>query len=1116
MKNNIKTILLFVLISISGYAQDISTELPILSPQSPTTNDLGKYGEVQVNESTGIISPSIPLFEYYAGAMSLPIVLNYSGNGVRVNQDPTWAGVNWNINPGGVITRVVKDKPDELTDLTNRIYYSEQELENLEGARAVHSNGLDLDKSTDWYKALNHLSFQNTDSELDIFNYNFLGYSGSFYLDVDNNVHLIKYDKELSINLLEISNGDNIFIIKTPDGNTYFFGGQNASESSRTWVNNGAGSTANIPYTQNAFYLYEISFLTGGSINFQYENFDTTSDAYKIGIQESASYSFMNVNCNKTAKTLHSDVKKFVRLKKITSTFNSQFIEFESNFYGTSNRMTKLNNIYLKNGNEILKKIHLDFLVINNETLVEERKFFLNKVEFFGKNNVFEYDYELEYTSPQFFPSKNSFAQDHMGYYNGQNSNTTLLPKTTNFLINSNCFFGLANRDADFNSSLIGALKQIKYPTGGYSEFEYELPYKGQEYIFSDVFLTAYYRDENRDFESSVHNCITNINYYSQGLYFPSGDGSLIVDNQVTINTIINVQINGFYSHPVKAKLIAINQNNQEISTSFTINEGNYDNSILSENFNLVLPQGSYIFNFVLEIHNADSHSCNNSTSNTLNSVIAIAQFGLPTGIKQVYHPGLRIKRVTTFGSNGTSNIVRYYYNKLANFSQESFVYEPKYIFKSWILNLESAFGIFNELYHLSTNSVNNVFNNDMGNFIYEYVTTSYGGDNFENGGKESRFLKFGNTPPTLYKTHPLMNSYFELFTYGSTTGTGGSPITYANNFELDYTTIVDISTNDSYQNSVLESENYFNKNFKILRSNKFNYVGEVDTIGYNIKVTNLLNIPSTGTSRNITYYSYFLYQTKSYKYRLMSTETKEYVGANLTDEISSVVTHTYTADKVSLPSKIEVINSSGETNKTKVYYPSDALSISNLSSTDMGLLNTLQTGKHNVAEVVKIENYKNNVLLQTKQKSYQNWLGNILPKTISSSKGTNTTEERIEFFNYDFYGKPLLVSQKEGTKTAYEYNAKGQVILKIENISTIDDIGDGAEVLNDPCYYHNLYPNSMVTKYDYDPITNNIIRIIDPKCDYYTYHYDDFNRLQYVKDKNGNILSENKYNYKN
>jgi hypothetical protein len=72
----IKLTILFLLFSkvvfsqsggITGITNEIKIELPSLSPQSPTTSDLGKYGEIKVNESTGIISPSIPLFEYNAG-----------------------------------------------------------------------------------------------------------------------------------------------------------------------------------------------------------------------------------------------------------------------------------------------------------------------------------------------------------------------------------------------------------------------------------------------------------------------------------------------------------------------------------------------------------------------------------------------------------------------------------------------------------------------------------------------------------------------------------------------------------------------------------------------------------------------------------------------------------------------------------------------------------------------------------------------------------------------------------------------------------------------------------------------------------------------------------------
>ncbi len=37
-----------------------------------------------------------------------------------------------------------------------------------------------------------------------------------------------------------------------------------------------------------------------------------------------------------------------------------------------------------------------------------------------------------------------------------------------------------------------------------------------------------------------------------------------------------------------------------------------------------------------------------------------------------------------------------------------------------------------------------------------------------------------------------------------------------------------------------------------------------------------------------------------------------------------------------------------------------------------------------------------------------------------------------------------------------------------------------------------------------------------DPRGNVIYYEYDDFNRLKLVKDKNGHIVSENQYHYKN
>lgn len=1091
-----KTIFLFLSFSLGCAAQEISTDLPVLSPQTPTTNDLGKYGEVQVNESSGTISPTIPLFTYKAGGFELPLSLNYSGNGVKVNQDPTWAGVNWNINPGGVITRIVNDKADELTNTENRVYLSMEQLDALDGARKLKDYELCyFDPTTTWFLTLKKMEFINVDTEVDIFNYNFLGYSGSFYLDINNNVHLIKYDKELKILFQKDLNNNNKsqFIIVTPDGNQYFFGGVSASESSRTWVNNGAGSTTNIPFTQNSFYLHTIALNNGGTINFTYENYDTFCDFYKIGITESATTTapYAQIPCNKSIKTLYGEIENAVRLKEISNSFTEQKVIFNSSFTGKCDRLLKLNYISLLNNASQIIKIKLNYLTIENEInstqndFSEENKFFLEKVEFYGKSNTFLYDYQLTYTTPELFPSKNSFAQDDLGYYNGKNSNTTLLPITNNNLLNENCFFGLADREADLTASLIGSLKSIQYPTKGKMEFEYELPYKGEQDIINKHYVTVYYRDENRNNTSLLSK-----------VYYPNNLQPIVFNSNKTINIGLDVMAKGPFSHQNNVKIEIF----KKVGTNWVVQETkqkyitNSENTTINhqEYYSIDLPAGSYYFKVSLVLVAAGLE----------NSVVANTTLYLPQGTRPVFYPGLRIKKVITFDDNNNTNVTRYYYNKLNTLNEESFHFNPNYVSYTYtVADYNGSVTPLIRVINLSTDNVSNVFHTDNGNFIYEFVTTSFGGDNFENGGKQSTFYKYFNYPPDIYQTNPC----YPIASDGST------PIT------IDLNTI-NVATNDSYLTSTLKEEMIFNSNKKKLLEKNYTYsLFETNHIASNIKIYAYYSGQSN--SNLLGGYAFILYKTKAFNSRLLSTTTKEYFGPNLTDEVVSTTNYTYKPDKVSLPSEITTTNSSSETTSTKLFYPSDALELQNLTPVETSSLNTLQQ-QHNVGALVRTENYLNGLKLDVKQVSYAPFGLKIYPQKISSFKGNgeNILEDRVDFYSY-FYGLPTLVSRSSGTKIKYEYNNNLQVVLKIENPFSLElptTQGTSAPNNSSPCYYQNLYPNSMVTSYEYDSATNNLIKITDPKCDIITYHYDDNNRLLYVKDADGNILSENAYNYKN
>jgi hypothetical protein len=251
---------------------------------------------------------------------------------------------------------------------------------------------------------------------------------------------------------------------------------------------------------------------------------------------------------------------------------------------------------------------------------------------------------------------------------------------------------------------------------------------------------------------------------------------------------------------------------------------------------------------------------------------------------------------------------------------------------------------------------------------------------------------------------------------------------------------------------------------------------------------------------------------------KLKSKTTKNYFYPTPTSPANIVQTdETYTYNPLNKKISEQTVTNSNlnEIMKTKYFY---------LATVDTPI------SKNNISTIEKIETYRDAALLSSSKINYViNFPGNVsyLPQTITTSKGSNALETRVRYNAYDEFGHPLEVSQQNGTVVSYiwGYN-KTQPIAKIENatyasvesyVGNLQDLSNSTNEANLITALNALrtaLPNAMITTYTYKPLIG-ISTVTVPKGDTQTYHYDEFNRLQFVKDSEDNILSENAYHYR-
>jgi len=1143
------------------FAQTGETEnLPQITPPSPTAYELGKFGQIPVGLFTGTPNVSVPILNYKVGNISLPISLSYSSNGIKVDQLTSIAGLGWNLNIGGVINRIVRDEPDEMN---NGVLFPEEE---------IHEAGIHSPMALDYFKMAGE---NGVDTEVDLYSYNFMGYSGSFIFDskhnliklTDNDLRIVSYNNE------DISG----YKIISAEGVQYIFSEQELTRNRAS----GGGVHPESNFYTTAWYLSEIIDTKGAHIYFDYESYGYN---YELSKSETITVAtpLYQAGCSGSGATGPGYTKGPVITNTLTVS-GKRLVKIRGNkpssgvvdiAYGISHpevtSYDMVSSISLVNSNNsAVENFNFEYLLTAN------KRVFLSKITERDPNKF----YTFAYNDPEGLVSRLSKAQDHWGYYNGKNSNINYFPNPSNLnnpsIPSELSYFNIgADKSADSSFNVKGMLEKVYYPTKGYTQLEYESnSYNGE--ITSNPPEAQLYLQ-----------LATNMDQIGEGYSEQGIIPEVKFDHMATL-----IAYGGFNSQDCQEDLnkskgyITVTDN--QTGNPVEILEKNQEGYSIVGN-GLLVSDDTENHTYFVNLQKDHSYTVVLSPRFTcVKSDVTVKYYGeLPTSISQnILAGGVRIKRTLDYTYNQDEPVIkRYYYGAketpLISSGMEGV--EAYYTSKSTNrINCGSCSYVDQYFTTLNSSSIRPLFNS-TGNSTtyYKYITISNGGDNFENGGEENEFIinedVHGNpligdyiqtSPrPNTGWNHSLLKRkiIFKLNQqsaiiplkeieneYKKDNRVGGKVYGYTVNKKFDLTCVGDITyectssdVNSSYSIRICRAEHHHIWNFgffdtKCIASGNDNDYLIINHPCYQKAVGSVITYPDMLENLDIT--EYFI---NSYWYYLNKTIERNYSidGDNPVEKVTQ-----YYYDNEFHKQQTRIVSTRNDGNKMEeiIWYPDDVKgvnSIGNVSLTvneynALELMKSLKDdgitfGSHQINSPVQVETRLLNKDGQELSKSirrtnYKDWSnGIVLPKDVEISKGFEDLDPRIEYMSYDNYGNPTEVKQVDGTTVSYFWGYNGQYpIVKIENASYSEialALSTTKEVLkafteSNLSTINSLrsnLPKAQVTTYTYEPLVG-VKTITDPRGLIIRYIYDDFNRLKEVRDVNDNLLEDYSYKYK-
>ena len=462
---------------------------------------------------TGRMSYTIPIYTIEDPDFNLDIALRYSSEGFKPFQPSGCYGQDWSLIAGGCITRQVMGLEDEkgykhvtndvLVGWINAIKYGRNfskdsvfdlhHIEKYGTGIAYILDGPWIEYGKNIFQALGVMSLGTRDYMPDIYYFSFCGYEGSFminnagtpvilsgdYVDIKirdtrdtiEYYHWTDKGKQQTTMYFSILNNSGPFItIRTTDGYTYEFGGENGSVE----------HTGSRPV--DAWYLTKIIAPNGRSLAFSYYHI-----AYPNGSVSMPKYTIVDYDWTGDGEN-HYDYAHGAGNKRIYYSYKTQercllqsittsdIVPLKVSFISNDSSLDKLqlDSISVTYGERVLKTANLSYV----DRAYDESKDakpnyywrYLSEVSISGEGK-----YALNYNYLDLNKTQPIRPTDPYGSANPYQQMTYMHNYPSLELVTDSDYTDMVDRFGFWKVlPLQGLLSQVVLPTGGYIDFTYE------------------------------------------------------------------------------------------------------------------------------------------------------------------------------------------------------------------------------------------------------------------------------------------------------------------------------------------------------------------------------------------------------------------------------------------------------------------------------------------------------------------------------------------------------------------------------------------------------------------------------------------------------------------